>query len=52
MSENKFIFDCSKCSTLCDGVSKRSYIFESDVDYSERKENTIINALVKLAMKN
>ncbi len=45
MQENKFIFDCTKCDTPCDGISKGTYIFENDVDYSERKENMIINQI-------
>ena len=45
MQENKFIFDCSKCHNPCDGVSKGTYIFENDTDYSERKEKMIINQI-------
>lgn len=45
MNENPFRFDCSRCPTPCDGVSKGTYIFENDVDYSERKERLIINQI-------
>ena len=45
MEQNKFVFDCSTCPTHCDGISKGVYIFENDVDYSERKENMIINQI-------
>ena len=42
---NKYIFDCSSCSTRCDGKSKGVYIFQNDVDYSENKENTLIRQI-------
>lgn len=45
MNDNPFRFDCSKCPTPCDGVSKGTYIFENDVDYSEKKECQIINQI-------
>lgn len=48
METNKYIFDCSNCPTPCDGVSKGTYIFENDVDYSERKEKMIINQINSL----
>lgn len=49
MKENNFIFDCSKCHTPCDGISKGVYIFENDVDYSERKEKMIIKQINTLS---
>ena len=39
------IFDCSRCSTRCDGVSKGIYIFNNDVSFSERYENLIIDKI-------
>lgn len=42
-------FDCSQCSTRCDGVSKGVYLFENDVDYSERQENFLINQINGIA---
>ena len=45
MVDNRFRFDCSKCPTPCDGVSKGTYIFENDADYSEKKEQLIINQI-------
>ena len=43
--ENKFIHDCSKCDQKCDGISKKSYIFLNDVEYSEAKENLVIDKI-------
>lgn len=42
-----FRFECEGCKTRCDGISKSSYIFENDVDYSERKENYVIDLINK-----
>lgn len=42
---NKFLFDCSVCPTRCDGISKGIYNFISDVEYSENKENQIIDLI-------
>lgn len=42
---NKYLFDCVNCSTRCDGVSKGVYNFMSDVEYSENKENQIIDLI-------
>lgn len=42
---NKFIFDCKNCTNLCDGVSKGTYIFMDDVEYSELKEKLLINKI-------
>ena len=39
---NAFVFDCDACSHRCDGVSKKTYLFENDADYSERKEQALI----------
>lgn len=44
----KFQYDCSKCNTQCDGISKAAYIFENDADYSERKENFVIDCINSL----
>lgn len=38
-------FDCQHCPSPCDGISKANYIFENDADYSERKENFIIDCI-------
>lgn len=40
-----FQFDCQRCDTRCDGVSKANYIFENDADYSERKEKLVIDSI-------
>jgi len=37
-------FDCSLCTTRCDGQSKGQYIFENDLEYALRHENIIIIA--------
>lgn len=44
---NDFVFDCSKCHTRCDGVSKSSYIFNNDVIFSERFEEMLIKRINK-----
>jgi hypothetical protein len=41
--DNKYIFNCDLCTTRCDGISKGTYIFSNDVDYSESKENKLIS---------
>lgn len=43
--ENKFVFDCNKCFSKCDGKSKGIYIFGNDAEYSERKENQLIKQI-------
>ena len=43
VNSNNYIYDCSTCPTRCDGISKRVYNFISDVEYSERKENELID---------
>lgn len=45
MPTNQYVFDCSNCPTQCDGISKGTYIFKSDVEYSEHKEQLIINQI-------
>lgn len=42
-----FIFDCSKCHTPCDGVSKGSYIFNNDVSFSEGFEEMLVERINK-----
>lgn len=48
MTEMTFRFDCSQCKNKCDGISKMNYRFESDVDYSERKENYVIDCINRM----
>lgn len=40
-----YIYDCSNCPTRCDGNSKRVYNFINDVEYSEKKENELIDTI-------
>lgn len=40
---SSFIFNCSCCSTPCDGISKLNYIFENDAAFSEGYEQKIID---------
>ncbi|MBN2663295.1 MAG: hypothetical protein JXR68_06565 [Bacteroidales bacterium] len=40
-----FVYDCSVCPNRCDGVSKGSYIFKNDVQFSEYYENLIIDRI-------
>ncbi len=40
-----FVFDCSKCHTRCDGISKGVYLFESDASFSEEYEQLLINKI-------
>ena len=42
---NDYFFDCNNCSTRCDGISKGVYNFVSDVEYSEQKENFLIDLI-------
>ncbi len=44
---SEFIFDCSKCHTPCDGVSKGFYIFNNDVLFSESFEEMLIERINK-----
>lgn len=39
----KNIFDCKNCPNPCDGISKGSYLFKNDVEFSEFFENKIID---------
>ena len=45
---NKYIRDCSKCKTRCDGKSKGVYDFNSDVEFSEEHENRLIEQINKI----
>lgn len=38
-----FVYNCKVCPTPCDGVSKMSYIFERDVQFSEHYEQLLID---------
>ncbi|WP_018611523.1 hypothetical protein [Segetibacter koreensis] len=40
-----FIFDCDRCHTPCDGVSKGTYIFKNDVSLSESFEEMLIKRI-------
>ncbi len=40
-----FVYDCSKCHTRCDGVSKGVYIFGDDTAFSEKYENMLIEKI-------
>lgn len=42
-----FVYDCSVCPNRCDGVSKGTYNFENDVQFSEHYENLIIDRINK-----
>lgn len=41
-------YDCSVCSTRCDGISKGVYDFKNDVEYSEHFEKQIINDIIDM----
>ncbi|MCL2649434.1 MAG: hypothetical protein FWD60_00225 [Candidatus Azobacteroides sp.] len=41
----KFIFDCEKCQTRCDGKSKGVYDFKNDAELSEKYENLLISEI-------
>ena len=43
----KFIFNCEKCQTRCDGISKGIYDFKSDAELSEKYENLLIAEINK-----
>ena len=43
-------FDCSKCLTRCDGISKGIYQFESDAAFSEKFEKTIMEKVNSSAL--
>ncbi len=40
-----YIYDCDKCFSKCDGVSKGNYNFKNDVEQSEYFEKMLINAI-------
>jgi len=40
-------FNCSVCSTRCDGISKEVYLFENDSAFSEHFEQEIISHINK-----
>jgi len=40
-----FVYDCSKCHTRCDGISKGVYLFENDASFSEEYERLLINKI-------
>jgi hypothetical protein len=42
-----FIYDCSRCPTRCDGISKGSYIFDNDASFSEGFEEMLIERVNK-----
>ncbi len=42
-------YKCAGCKTPCDGISKGAYNFENDVNYSERKEQYVIDQINKVA---
>jgi predicted nucleic-acid-binding protein len=43
IKQSEFVFECAKCHTRCDGVSKGFYLFEDDASFSEEYEQIIIN---------
>ncbi len=45
---NPFIHDCAKCKTRCDGKSKGVYIFKDDVEFSEERENHLIEQINRI----
>jgi hypothetical protein len=40
-----YVYNCAECRTRCDGKSKGKYLFENDVEYSEKHEQNIIQLL-------
>ena len=40
-----FVYDCARCHTRCDGISKGVYLFDNDVAFSERYEQLIIDRI-------
>ncbi|MCY7421607.1 MAG: hypothetical protein LH478_07670 [Chitinophagaceae bacterium] len=44
---NEYVYDCSQCHTRCDGISKGTYRFENDVQFSEHYENLVIKRINK-----
>jgi hypothetical protein len=47
-----FVFDCSKCHTRCDGVSKGVYNFGNDVSFSEYYEQQLIHKINSTAKRS
>jgi hypothetical protein len=45
IKQSDFVFDCSKCHTPCDGISKGIYNFDNDVSLSEYYEQQVINKI-------
>jgi len=43
----KYIFDCSVCTSRCDGVSKLIYNFKNDVELSELVEQKLIKRFIE-----
>lgn len=43
-----YLFDCSQCSTKCDGKSLMKYDFLNDVEYSEKYEKQLIAKINEL----
>jgi hypothetical protein len=48
----EFVYDCSACNTRCDGISKGSYIFSSDAEFSESYEQIIIDKINRTGKYN
>ena len=44
---NDYRYDCSSCSTRCDGISKMVYNFQSDVAFSEYYEKSLIRKIIE-----
>ncbi len=40
-----FVYDCSKCHTRCDGISKGVYLFKNDASFSEEYEQLLIQKI-------
>lgn len=41
----KYIYNCDDCTNRCDGKSKGIYIFNNDVQFSEERENKVIQQI-------
>ena len=44
---SEYVYDCRKCHTRCNGISKGIYSFENDVQFSEHYENIVIDKINK-----
>lgn len=42
---SEYIFNCKKCPTPCDGISKGIYSFTDDIKFSEKYENLVIKKI-------